>query len=85
MKVREIREVSRPGSPLQIHELTLDPDDRAGLTIRDVDDDRWIAPSPEPITRAELWASAFFASVAVNLLVGLVALVAMAALAWSLP
>lgn len=53
--------------------------------VRDVGDDRWIAPSLEPITRAELWATAFFASVLVQLLVGLVALVAMAALAWSLP
>ena len=74
------RDVSRPGASLSVHELSLDPD-----TVRDIPDDRWSAPSPEPITRAEMWASAFFVSVLVNLLVGLVALVAMAALAWRLP
>lgn len=82
------RDVSRPGASLSVHELSQDADESyayLGPPIRDISGEQWIAPSPEPITRAELWATAFFASVAVNLLVGLVALVAMAALAWSLP
>lgn len=73
------RDVSRPGRSVQMHELSLDAD-----PVRDIPDDRWIAPSPEPVTRFEVAAVAFFVSVLVNLLVGLVALVAMAALAWSL-
>jgi hypothetical protein len=75
----KIRDVSRPGASLSVHELSLD------APVRDIPDDRWIAPSPEPVTRFEVAAVAFFVSVLVNLLVGLVALVAMAALAWSLP
>jgi hypothetical protein len=85
VKIREVREVSRPGSPLQVHEITLDSEDRAALSIRDIPGEQWIAPSPEPVSRIEVVATAFFVSVLVNLLVGLVALVAMAALAWSLP
>lgn len=70
-----MRDVSRPGSSIQMHELSLESE----APIRDIPDERFIRA---PVTRGEVWLIAVVASLLVTTLAGLAALIALALLAW---